>query len=352
MSRIYVPTLIVRERAAPPARLTARVRPHYIRYEVGRYRDRLRSGPGGLGRARVWTPERVGEQHNLLLDQAFDLIGAHGFGALTAYAVVGTGSAAPATTDTGLGAEVARSNSIPSGEADAITRVADGLWQVDRVREFTEAQVGGQNLAEWGWAPGGTGGAADLAVRELFRDGSNNPVVLSLAADQRLRLYYSQQVQFGPTTAQAASINIANIGTLNGSFVIVKGSDSSGKNDWEFFDRFVRGDADYSYPFYYMKFGLHTNALSTLYSDGTYGSAAAEQTLQYQAYTTGSRQRQTIQQLWGTSVVLTGITTLALGWDYGSNNIGSQWIVRFVLNTPFDKDNLHKLYIDPWTITW
>jgi len=241
--KIAVARLVLRERRPPPPRFSIKLRPQYLRYEVGSYRERLSSGPGGLGRGRVWVPHRVGEQHNLLLNQAFDLIASHGFTALTSYAVVGTGSSAPSATDTGLVSELARTNEKPGGSSDEISRVSDGVWNIQRVREFSASVVGGANLTEWGWAPSKTRNALDLAVRELFRDSNGEPITLTLADDQNLRLIYTQEVSIAPVTPVAASLAITNLGSLTGNFIVhaYSNAGSGNKTDLDLINSLARG---------------------------------------------------------------------------------------------------------------
>jgi len=213
--RIVIPRLVVRPILPPPLKIGARIRPQWLEWQVGRYRKKLSFGLGGKGKADIWVPEREGEQHNLILTQFYDsLIPQYGFIGSSQYAVVGTGSTTPNPAQTGLVSEVARSNTVPSGESNAAEYVSPGVYDIRRVYEFTEAQVGGQNLTEWGFAPVSAVGG-NLMARELFRDGVGNPVVLTLASDQRLRLIYRYRITLSPTTAQAVTVNIGGDGPGN-----------------------------------------------------------------------------------------------------------------------------------------
>jgi hypothetical protein len=185
-----------------------------LHWQVGRYKERIVSGPGGLGRGRIWVPEKEAEQHNLVLTQTYDsLIPVYGFVELSRYAVVGTGSTIPDPSQTGLVNEVARTNADTSPPLSGNDEPVNGQAVITRVREFTEAQVGGRNLTEWGFSPVGAAGN-NLMCRELFRDGLGNPVVLTLATDQRLRLIYKHSFSYTPAigTAQDVSVNINGIG--------------------------------------------------------------------------------------------------------------------------------------------
>jgi hypothetical protein len=186
---------------------------------VGRYREKLSFGPGGEGKAKIWVPEREGEQHNLILNQFYDsLIPQYGFVGSSVYAAVGTGSTAPAATQTQLANEIGTSSSprrtdfVPTGESNEIEALAtSGEYNIRRVLEFSEEQVGGLNLTEWGFSPVSSYNGP-LMTRELFRDGSGNAVVLTLAEDQRLRLIYQYKVTVSPTSAQDVSVNIGGDG--------------------------------------------------------------------------------------------------------------------------------------------
>ncbi len=343
--KIAIARLVLRERRPPPPELSVRLRPQHLRWEVGRYRERIRSGPGGLGRGRRWTPEVVGEQHNLLLDQAYDLIASAGFSGLTNYAVVGTGSAAPSPTDTQLGAELARTNSIPSGSSDQISRTADGVWQIQRTREFSAAIVGGHNLTEWGWAPGGTVGATDVAVRELFRDSGGTPITLSLAADQSLRLIYAMQVNIAPVTAQAVSLTLTNLGTLTGNAIVHAESNpgSGPKTDFDLINTLAKGGGA-------VGLGTVRGGLSYYLQ---YSRAASDgKGLTFNPYNPGDRARSVQSVTWNSNEAVKTITDIAIGLSYYST-VGYNFVLELDAGQEIVKDNTHKLILNGWTvISW
>ena len=337
--------MVLRERRPPPPRISLDVKPQYLRWEIGHYKDRLSFGPGGRGRARRWIPDRVSEQHNLVLDNAYELTARYGFLALNNYAAVGTGTTAPTTSDKTLAAEVARTNAVPAGEQDALTRVSDGVYDQQRVREFSATQVGGRNLGEWGFSPESVSGS-QLAVKELFRDGSGQPVVLTLDQDQSLRLIYTIRIQLAPVTAQTVSIALTNLGTLTGKFLLTLGNPSYEKDDIHFIDEFARGYSTiYNYAI------LHDIALSTSYDDSQYQNWKARVNYTLQDYVAGSRQRRTDTIVFDQSII-GDFLTFGLGWYYGTNNLKNQAPARVVLDSALTKDNLHKLIFDPWTLAW
>lgn len=342
---IIIPRIVVRRRRPPRPRIGARVSAHYMRWELGRYRERLTAGPGGIGRRGIWTPERAAEQHNMVLDNAFDvLVAQHGMRELNRYAAVGTGSTTPAADQTGLEAELARTGNVPGGESDTVTRVADGVYEVRRVREFTEAQVGNHNLTEWGWSPE-SGVGNNLMSRELFRDGGGNAVTVSLTEDQKLRLIYVVRIAISPVSAVAHTMSVTDLGDLTGQFVVTRGNANLNwhASDIDLIEALATGS---NLPYAI----LHTAAVDTAYDAGSFAQAVRVG-ISLQSYTAGSRSRSTNQILYDTGVTGT-FWTIGLGWYEGAYNTMTQTPVRFVLDSSFDKDNIHKLILDPWVLSW
>jgi hypothetical protein len=158
--------------------------------------------------------------HNLVLTNAYELISTNRVSRLFDYAAVGTGTAEPIATQTGLVAEVARTSSQPSGFADTLVRIANGQYEFTRVRQFNN--VANLNLTEWGYSPSASVGN-NLAVRELFRDGANNPIPINLTTGQQLRLLYKARFEFN-ITPQAGNINIAGVGDRAGTLYLLGGN--------------------------------------------------------------------------------------------------------------------------------
>lgn len=121
------------------------------------------------------------------------------FGKFIDYACFGTGSAAPAASDTALGAQVGGRSNNGGGFAPSSTGGADGsakvIWaEVTFTRVFS---IGGNvNATEWGLAAASTG---NLSVRELFRadplDNSSSPITLTLESGDELQLVVTLRVQ-------------------------------------------------------------------------------------------------------------------------------------------------------------
>ncbi len=215
MGRIIIPRIVVRHLLPRGPEFAVRIRPQYLHWQVGRYKEHLIFGPGGLGKKRVWVPEKEGEQHNLILTQTYDsLIPLYGFRLLAEFAAVGTGTTPPSPSQTSLANEVARTGNDTSPPQSDASEVANGQYLIRRVREFSESQVGGRSLTEWGFGVA-SAPSNDLMCRELFRDSSGNPITLNIATGQRLRLIYRYLFTYAPAigSSQDVSINIANLGT-------------------------------------------------------------------------------------------------------------------------------------------
>ena len=373
--RIVIPRMVVRPILPPPLEIGARIRPQWLHWQVGRYREKLSFGPGGEGKAKIWVPEKEGEQHNMILNQFYDvLIPQYGFTGSSQYAAVGTGSTAPNPTQTQLANEIGtssspmRTNSVPSGESNDIEALATpGEYNIRRVLEFTEAQVGGLNLTEWGFSPVGSYNGP-LMTRELFRDGLGNPIVLTLATDQRLRLIYRYKVTVSPTSPQNVSVNIGGDGPgvrtakflLTGVFSPVAtyfGINLSGdlgyrqrRGDLFIAETLARGALVGGAG----AVGLASTAAPLVYIHSTYAmeTTSPNKTLSYSAPSGRSRQASV---LLGTSEHVMTIKSVILNSNMANNDnryTSPGGNLVFDNGQEFAKDNLHKLLIAYWQVTW
>jgi len=382
--RIVIPRIVVRPILPPPLEIGARIRPQWLHWQVGRYREKLSFGPGGEGKARIWVPEREGEQHNLILTQFYDsLIPQYGFIGPSQYAAVGTGSTAPDPSQTQLANEIGtsanprRTNSVPSGESNDIEALATyGEYNIRRVFEFTEAQVGGLNLTEWGFSPVSSYNGP-LMTRELFRDGLGNPIVLTLATDQRLRLIYRYKVTVSPTSPQNVSVNIGGDGPgirtakflLTGMFstldpynayftvgyfgINLSSSDSAyrqRRGDLLVVDTLARGGSTGGLG----AVGFSSNAAPLTYIHGTeiFQTDDPNKGLSYDPASGRSRKASVLLQT--TEKVMTIKSVVLNGNLYTGNSFRTAPTVNLVFDSgqEFAKDNLHKLLIAYWQVTW
>jgi len=377
--RIVIPRIEVRPILPPPLEIGARIRPQWLHWQVGRYREKLSFGPGGEGKARIWVPEREGEQHNLILTQFYDsLIPQYGFIGSSQFAAVGTGSTAPDPSQTQLANEIGtatnprRTNSVPGGESNGIEPLATyGEYNIRRVLEFTEAQVGGLNLTEWGFGPTNARNGP-IMTRELFRDGSDNPVVLTLDTDQRLRLIYRYKITLSPTSPQDVSVNIGGDGPgVRTAKFLLTGAYSFTSNDTpqthdgiplptSFQNRI--GDllvaealAQGSHFGNSSNIGqllLSSNAapLQYIHSGGLGGLSSPF----YKALTFGTPSGQSRQAsvLLQTNEFVMTIKSVVLRAGSRSGSYMPTVNLVFDDGQEFTKDNLHKLLIAYWQITW
>lgn len=241
MNRIVIPPFGIRERRPPNVRVSVGVE-GWLRWELINRKGRVTRG---------------GEQSNLILDQGLDQIAAYGLvnaggqvgvanaTAGIAYAAVGTDSTTPDESDTGLGAEVDRTNIGPSGLAvdETINRSADGVYDHVRVYEFDFAQAIG-NLTEWGISPIATPGG-NLYARELFRDGGGSPEPVTKTSDDKLRLAYTRRTTITPTNWTPGSLDIMGHATVSGDYRLigaeVGGAGETGYMDLRVFTRIATG---------------------------------------------------------------------------------------------------------------
>jgi hypothetical protein len=314
----------------------------------------ISSGPLGTFRRPLEQVLREGEQHNLVLDQAYDYIATYGLTPLVNFAVLSTGTDPITSSTTGLTGEFKRTNRDQTGATGTrtITRISDGVYRVNVVREFLESEIAGRNITQWGFSPVGTSGN-NLVVAEFFRDGEGDPVVITPESDQRLRLIYTYQFSIGPVEAVPSSIDITGLGTFLGKYVLTNSMGGSGGTypDLVATEVAITGsviDSGGGPTSSYQSVYLHSARLSVSYSDDT----ADTSTLAYkwpglQPYVQGSRTRKTSPVTFLTEEGNGTIRTIGLGPYWGGG-------FRFVLDPGYDivKDNLHKLILGPFIVTW
>jgi len=375
--RIIVPRIVVRPILPPPLEIGARIRPQWLHWQVGRYREKLSFGPGGKGKADIWVPEREGEQHNLILTQFYDsLIPQYGFIGPSQYAAVGTGSTAPDPSQTQLANEIGtsssprRTNSVPSGERNAIEALATpGEYNIRRVVEFTEAQVGGLNLTEWGFSPVSSYNGP-LMTRELFRDGSGNPVVLTLATDQRLRLIYRYKVALSPTSPQNVSVHIGGDGPgvrtakflLTGRFensnvshtysgIVLPMSAQDRIGDLLVAEALAKGSLLGTLPISHLVPSSNAAPLQYIHSTNDIGGTANPffKPLTFDPPSGRSRRASALVQ---TNDFLMTIQSVVLMGGMRTYPYPPTVNLVFDAGQGFTKDNLHKLLIAYWQVTW
>ncbi len=162
--------------------------------------------------ARTGIVTARGEFDNLITDAGLNALGATTYVlTLVGYMAVGTGSNPPAVTDIQLQNEIGRTSSNGGfGDAsnfDATTDPARPFHWYRKVFLFTETQANG-NLTELGTFNASGGGT--LWNRQLFRDASGNPTVITKTADEQLKLFYEWRV-YPPVDAVTQVINVNGV---------------------------------------------------------------------------------------------------------------------------------------------
>lgn len=350
----------------PPLRTGVSVKPQHVHWQVGRYKEGFSVGPGGVGRRQVWVPERENEQHNLLLDHLFTSLVAAGpdggFLLQSLRAHVGTGSIAPSSTQTGLQSPLVSTDFVPSGSGDEAIRVSPGVYDIRRVREFTETQVGNQNLTEWGF---GRSTANSLMCRELFRDGSGNPIVITPASDQRLRLIYTYRITYTPVTPVPVTLNITGLGTRTGQFLLTRARSGIGGYAGFFFDNdhgdialmesLIRGAVAAAAA---VSGFAGVNALPLDYNDLTPADAGIAVQFVDITYKPNVGRSRKVDLVFAASDFNINIRSLGLalkGYGIGAGYVStSRLTARLVLDpgNTINKNNLHRLVMNDWEVTW
>ena len=263
---------------------------------------------------------------------------------------------------------------MPAGESNEIEALATpGEYDIRRVFEFTEAQVGGLNLTEWGFGPTSARNGP-LMTRELFRDVSSNPAVLTLATDQRLRLVYRYRITLSPVTAQPITVNIGGAGpgdrtaqfvltgmfsthdsSFNGYFgvdyfgIVLNSFDGTfrqRRGDLIVADALARGTT-------FQGAGMvvvSSSALPLNYIHTTEFATGAVKSLNFAAASGRSRQASV---LFNTNEAVMTIRSVAISANIRTTNPHSPTAnLVFDNGQEFTKDNRHKLLIAYWQITW
>lgn len=175
---------------------------------------------GGIITIRRVGPEGIREQrrsHNIITDTGLNVWARDGTPANAAiYVAVGTGSNAPAATDTSLQAQAGtRSNSAPTGEGNGTTGyVGPGPHRhyYRFVRQFLEnSNIDNIALTEVGFFSAATGG--EMFNRQLITDEVGTPAPLVKLPDEKL--YFDLDIIYVPAdyTAVPGQITISGSGT-------------------------------------------------------------------------------------------------------------------------------------------
>jgi hypothetical protein len=185
--------------------------------------------------------------------------------------------------------------------------------------------------------------------RELFRDGSGNPVVLTLASDQRLRLIYRYSFNYTPAigTAQDVSININGIGVKTAKLFLSRYS-WTGTYHLDHIVLLDQWSSGYGVEIYHA-------VLSTAVTPGPEASSSNARSDELLLNTLGfaliTRGRKINARTFGASEANRTWYGLALAR-------GSRYYERGVVflaldpGQQFTKNNQYKMVVNEWVLTW
>lgn len=143
------------------------------------------------------------ESPNLIVNSGLDRLGATGVVMSTCQ--VGSGSTAPAATDTALVSLVAATSTIVGGTGGTTTYVAgspDYMQMVTTFRFAEGAAAGNLSEVAVGWGSG-----AAIFSRALILDGGGSPTTITVLSDETLDVTYTIRV-YPPTTDVTGSITL------------------------------------------------------------------------------------------------------------------------------------------------
>lgn len=141
------------------------------------------------------TEEDTGWFSNLILDQGLDRLGNSSSGAIMQFAQVGSGTIAPAVTQTSLQTYVAGGQSVPAAQASSTANEGAPLYRTTLTYTFAFLQgavVGNITEVGTGWAASG----AALFSRALILDNLGNPTSITLVPIDQLTVFY--RLRFNP----------------------------------------------------------------------------------------------------------------------------------------------------------
>lgn len=140
------------------------------------------------------------------------LVESGGSGRWRSYSQIGTGSTAPAFTDTNLVTKVQSTNSNGGfGESwiDVIGTTIKREYTVNHLHTMTADR----NLTEYGYSPDDAAGST--VIRELFRDQANNPVALTVLNGKKLQIIHRLDITLSPFASTAVEFEIEEYNTAN-----------------------------------------------------------------------------------------------------------------------------------------
>lgn len=257
------------------------------------------------------------------------------------FTAIGTGTTAPAQTDTALAAETARTESR-GGFASSNTFLRDTVANIARVthtsrRVFTFTAA--FNLTEFGHFTASTG--ANCVFRDLFRttpnDPASAPVVISVTAGQELHIIRTLIIQV-PWQAVTSTFTISGTAGNNGA-----GAHTGSATAYATTDSSVEWMIRDIWPSIAPSLVAAHGTVSSARDTSLGGAGHANVVVTLQPYTTGSFTR-VKRGLFGTGAANFTITAIAVSGHPQGVRDG----YKFVLTNPADlvKASTHTLQLD------
>ena len=153
---------------------------------------------------------------NLITDRGLNAVGTVYMWGTTyrGFLALGTGSAAPATTDASLDSEVQR-GATTAASSDPVTILDAGanVFRSTHLRDVQVTMSADRNLTEFGLSHEGSVG---VNIRELFRDEMGDPVTISLLSGKTLRLQHTLIIELpAPASGTAGTFDIEEYDAAN-----------------------------------------------------------------------------------------------------------------------------------------
>ena len=269
--------------------------------------------------------------HNTILDQGLDRMGATASATVISSVQVGTGNTPPATTQTSLVTFLA---GVDSGSPYPASSVSSGSPDYKSVKTwiftFPQGDVVG-TIAEIGVGWAATAGA-NLFSRELIRDGSGNPITLSLAAIDQLIVYY--ELTYTPVITDGSGSVVLDSITYNYDSRILRAASFADIPFSVLGQRLAAIDTAQTY-----QSGTTLGAITDNFPNGSTIASGSQTSVTTGSYTTGDYYLdQSIFWDVGRANDAGGIGALAL--EGGSS---SSIFYQIVFDSPIPKDNTQQL---------
>lgn len=147
-----------------------------------------------------WKVEKDGQvlrettpYNNLILNQGLDYIAAYSFADCFNYCAAGTGVTAPTKTDTGLVAEIKRTNNYSTASDGNGVTLVNNIYTIFRTFVFV-ADVAPHIYGEVGFSPIATAGS-NLFSKALIKDSTGAPVTVTVNIGETLTVRYELSIQ-------------------------------------------------------------------------------------------------------------------------------------------------------------